>query len=258
MEDALDAWKWCRDELPALLPGQVDIDRYVLAGESAGGHVAMLLANRLSATAVLPPPKAVVSCYGPTDLIAGLGTGYEVLGWFPSGEFSQEELEAHIRDRNPSHAVALCPEEFNLDVETLREQWQDPSVVFNRRLRLQYETTKFLTTSGRLMEALLRLDEVVCEEDRKRRAQEYSPLHSLDSTKSYPPTYFLHGTGDLVVKWETHLRPFHDKLKARGIKIGVSLADGVGHGFDNAFTVSKMNRQRALRNFTNATEMRHF
>lgn len=238
LEDAFDAYQWCREHLGDVVGRHaLDVNRYVLAGESAGGYIALMLAARLSAS--VARPRAVISCYGPTDLVVGLGTGCEALRWWPSGEFTQQELDEHVADHDPAHAVALCPEEFNLDVETLREQWQDPSVVFTRRLRLQYETTKYLTTSGKLVSVVLRTDEhASTPEERRQHEKAFSPLYLIDEVDWFPPTYFFNGTADAAVRYDVHLLPFREKLLAKGVPVGTSLAEGQGHGFDNKFTVS--------------------
>jgi acetyl esterase/lipase len=247
LDDAFDAYGWCRENLGRIVGRHaLDEDRYILAGESAGGYIALMLAHRLSQS--YPRPRAIISCYGPTDLVTGLGTGCEALGWWPSGEFTQHEIDRHVADHDPSHAIALCPEEFHLEVETLREQWQDSTVIFSRRLRLQYETTKYLTTSGKLMSVVLRTEEhAEGSEEKTEHAKLFSPLYLIDQAVWYPPTYFFNGTTDAAVPYKVHLLPFKAKLEAKGIPVGVSLAEGMGHGFDNKFTVSRKAAKRTSR-----------
>ncbi|WWD00006.1 hypothetical protein V866_006914 [Kwoniella sp. B9012] len=242
LEDAMDAFNWCRTHLGELLGEEkIDINRYVLAGESAGAYIALMLAAKLSGkeNQTIPRPRAVVSCYAPTDLVQGLGTGCEALGWWPSGEFTQQEIDEHVSDQDPAHAIALCPEEYNLDVEVLQEQWQDPTVVFTPRLRLQYETTKYLTTSGNLMEVVLRTKQFSNnpEEDIRHRKL-FSPLYLIDQLDWFPPTYFFNGLLDAAVRYDVHLLPFREKLLAKGVPTLISLHQEDGHGFDNKF-VSK-------------------
>ncbi|WP_236077788.1 alpha/beta hydrolase [Rhodococcus sp. P1Y] len=66
MDDCAAVWKWIARG-PDALDG-VDVARCVLAGESAGGTMAMVLAHR-AAERELKTPVAVVNIYGPPDMI---------------------------------------------------------------------------------------------------------------------------------------------------------------------------------------------
>jgi acetyl esterase/lipase len=47
----------------------------------------------------------------------------------------------------------------------------------------------------------------------------------------FPPTYFIHGTGDTLVPHEFSKRAY-DELRSRGTETIIEFVDGAGHGFD--------------------------
>lgn len=49
--------------------------------------------------------------------------------------------------------------------------------------------------------------------------------------KTFPPTYFIHGTADTLVDWKLSQRA-HDELQANGVDSEITLVDGAPHGFD--------------------------
>lgn len=61
IEDICDAFRWVREEGPALF--NIDPDRIGVVGNSAGGYLALM-----SGFVVDPPPKALVSMYGYGDI----------------------------------------------------------------------------------------------------------------------------------------------------------------------------------------------
>ncbi|KAK7424336.1 hypothetical protein QQX98_000604 [Neonectria punicea] len=66
LDDIQAAWKWIHNELPAAIPSlRIDADRILVAGQSAGGYLAYLLAAReqISETGS-PPPRALLVLYG--------------------------------------------------------------------------------------------------------------------------------------------------------------------------------------------------
>lgn len=67
--DARDALIWAREKLPALAKNRgvvVDAEKLVIIGWSTGGHLAMAT-SWISLNAGLPPPRAILSFYAPTD-----------------------------------------------------------------------------------------------------------------------------------------------------------------------------------------------
>jgi dipeptidyl aminopeptidase/acylaminoacyl peptidase len=75
------------------------------------------------------------------------------------------------------------------------------------------------------------------KDEEMRVFKEKSPLHMLDKTKGYPPTWFLHGENDSVVPIQ-QAYGMQEKLKELGIETGTSYEPGQGHEFDNKYTVS--------------------
>jgi acetyl esterase/lipase len=239
IDDGMDAWLWCRDNLEGILgETAVDIDRYVLSGESAGGNIALLVNQRITSDTSLPPAAAIFSCYAPTDMLAGLGS-VEAFNWSLSGEFTAAEIEGNISDSDPSHAMTVCCEECHVPVEVFREQWQDPTFTHTERDRLQFDTCKYLLLQGRLMRVVLRTGEDgASPEQSEGHAREWSPLHLLDHSTGHPPTYFLHGDADCAVPMEVHTLPYLRRLRSMGVQCAVSIMHGKGHAQDNLYTVS--------------------
>jgi acetyl esterase/lipase len=53
--------------------------------------------------------------------------------------------------------------------------------------------------------------------------------------KGFPPTYFVHGTADVLVPHAISQRA-HDELKSLGVETQIQLVEGGGHGFDAGAT----------------------
>lgn len=72
--DICDAFRWVSTALPMIMYSEqklcVDPDRVVAIGWSTGGHLAMSLAWT-AVEAGIPPPRAVLSFYAPTDFESG-------------------------------------------------------------------------------------------------------------------------------------------------------------------------------------------
>lgn len=54
---------------------------------------------------------------------------------------------------------------------------------------------------------------------------------SLFSGASFPPTYFVHGTGDTLVGAKVSQQAY-DELRSHGVESELVLVEGAGHGFD--------------------------
>ncbi|WOO85147.1 Non-reducing polyketide synthase andM [Vanrija pseudolonga] len=229
LTDGRDAHAWCVAHLPNLL--RVDIERYVLAGDSAGGHLATTLAQLVS-----PPPRAVLSDHGLVDLA---DAHYDTLRFSGSytGEFGPEEIEAAIQDRDYTRAFASVPEETRAKwpLGEVRRAFHAPRVQYGRREQLQADVKTALAERGAWVAAVLHPERFSSSEQLKAYARKWSPLHMLDAAPSYPPTFFIHGEADNIVP-TAQSRAFAAKLRARGVAVGGHYEPGEGHCYDEKFT----------------------
>ncbi|WRT64709.1 uncharacterized protein IL334_001643 [Kwoniella shivajii] len=238
VEDCKDAFEWCKSNLSEIIgnTSSVDIDNYVLIGESAGGLIVSLLPfytmNPL-------PPKAIVNIYGPTDLTYLSSTSSTPINPVEiqplSGEFSKEEVVEGANSRDPAKALTVCPFEFDISEETYRKIWGVPDFQYTKEQRFQYDIKRHLRTTRSLMDVLLRKEECKNDGEWLDRLKVYSPLHLIrNGTLTYPPTAFLHGKDDPVVNY-TQAEIFSDALNNMGIDTLTCLEPGQVHEFDNKY-----------------------
>ncbi|KAK8089832.1 alpha beta-hydrolase [Apiospora hydei] len=252
IEDCVDFIAWCRRELPTILGGhdKVDVDRYVITGESAGGFMVTNMATRLPE----PAPRAVVDVYGLVDLFDhGLldtvdQSAYPAWGSDKADplqqEFSEEKILSVIReDRDPAHAVsaALFSGGQVLEGEAqIAAAWKTSALPFTERARLQAAVHSYLSSTwpfGRAAPVRLRRDAA----PGTAFARTVSPMQILDTepyvsgAKRYPPTAFLHGSADTAVPLGQTER-FAAKLQALGVETIVSVEPDEPHVFDQVYT----------------------
>lgn len=235
VEDGVDGFKWCRSNLPSLVP-QVDIERCVLVGESAGGTLVSLLAHVLE-----PRPKAVVNIYGPTDFTDphySPATPPNATDIQPlTDKWSEEDCRQGILSRDPSKAITVCPYVFDIPIQQVRDQWSAPEFEYTEAQRFNWEIKRYMRTNKLLFKVILRTDQMTDEQEEMKVFKEKSSLHQLDNGKSYPPTWFLHGDADSVVPIQ-QAYTMQKKLEEMGVETGTSYEPGQGHEFDNKYTVS--------------------
>jgi acetyl esterase/lipase len=242
LTDCLDAVKWCRENLENVLgPESVDIDRFVICGDSSGGTLATLMGHHLD-----PPPKVVIDVYGLVD--------FEAMGWLREetqkspvsewkGEFTEAELEAFLGDRNPANALDVAPPWISrYTADQLSKAWCTDFCI-TKRIRLQAELHVWRTNRGRqgikhdLLKAVIHGEDFADRNSLLEFIDSVSPLRLLEKTNSYPPTAFLHGTADMVIPVEQS-EEMSKKLKVIGVPVVECYEPGVGHGFDSRYTVS--------------------
>ncbi|KAK7952200.1 uncharacterized protein PG986_007928 [Apiospora aurea] len=274
IEDCVDFIAWCRRELPTILGGhdKVDVDRYVITGESAGGFMVTNMATRLPE----PAPRVVVDVYGLVDLFDhGLletidQSAYPAWGSDKADplqqEFTEEKILSVIReDRDPAHAVsaALFSGGQVLEGEAqLAAAWKTSALPLTERVRLQAAVHSYLSSvwplGGRHRSAYAAMlhperfaaggsDDNKEEEEVAKKVQAFartvSPMQILDTepygsgAKTYPPTAFLHGSADTAVPLGQTER-FAAKLQALGGETIVSVEPDEPHVFDQVYTVS--------------------
>ncbi|OCF45823.1 hypothetical protein I317_00311 [Kwoniella heveanensis CBS 569] len=239
VQDGIDAYAWCRENLPPILgEDKVDVDRFVLIGESAGGLIVTLLGPRLS-----PTPRAIVNIYGPVDLLdpaMNPNTPPSATDIQPiSGEFPEEDVAAGTKERDPSKALTLCPFDFDVPVETYRKLWALPSYEYTRDQRFQYDVKRYCRTHKLLWNVLLRQEECKSDDEYVERRAAQSPLRLLDEKKGYPATVVLHGEDDKVVGVKQG-RDFANRLREIGVDVLELIEPREGHEFDNKYTSSEV------------------
>lgn len=242
LEDGKDALAWCRSHLPEILgEGKVDVERYVISGESAGGQIAVQLASSLS-----PKPKAVICIYGPTNLIGFAKSGAK--NNQPLTErWSEEEIKAEIDNPDHTKAITVCPFQFDIPIEHIRTQWAAPEYNYDERQLYQYELKKYMRTHGLLWDVMMRRKTFDSDDDYFAAISAINPIDLLDtpSGSKYPPTWFLYGIDDFIVPL-SHAQTMAAKLKEKGIDFGESYEPGMGHEFDNKYTVSYISPRSCL------------
>ncbi|KAK0728771.1 Alpha/Beta hydrolase protein [Lasiosphaeria miniovina] len=247
LADSLEAVAWCRANLQSILgPSAVDVNRYVLCGESAGGHLVTLMALHLPD----PQPRAVVDVYGLVDFLA-----FQVLGAPPQddaatglapwdGEFSEEELEVFLGDRDPAKILtdALPWAVTDVSEDELSRRW-GTDFRFSRRIRLQTEAHMYRSLRRKgtgLLKAVMHPEKFATEEELTAFVHSMSPFRVLQDEaakgrKTYPPTAFLHGSGDTDVPIEQSYA-LAAKLKEMGVPVIERYEDGEPHVFDQKYT----------------------
>ncbi|WWC59530.1 uncharacterized protein I303_102086 [Kwoniella dejecticola CBS 10117] len=241
--DVKDAFEWCQTNLPRILSvngAKVDLERYVVIGESAGGLIVSLLPFVLD-----PKPRVVVDIYGPTDLAAQHWSstpsnanedGGNTVHIQPlSGEFPEDEVINAAKSRDASLAMTVCPFEFDVPVETYRDLWKVPDYEYTREQRFQYDIKRHLRTTKTLIDVLLRKEECQSDEEWRKRLEDHSPVHLLRQRGSYPPTVLLYGKDDPVVPLD-QAASFAGILRENKVDVIELYEPGEGHEFDNKYT----------------------
>lgn len=268
LSDAYDAYAWCRAHLVTFLGSAVALDSYAVAGDSAGGTIASLLAQTLS-----PTPRALLADHALLDLADPYYRTYGEPGEL-SGEFTEAEVEAASRDHDPANAIMTCPSPGRMGYgeDKLRRAFHSLTLIVGRRQRLHGDVFTLLNR-GNPFDAGLRGH---TPEERWAYAEKFSPLRrmggrggvaaSSDCSKSngngnaaepqaeangrlnnvngragfvHPPTFFIHGDADVVVPVEQS-KEMAARLRALAVPVQEYYEPGAGHVFDQRFTVSRL------------------
>ncbi|KAK4444041.1 putative isoprenylcysteine alpha-carbonyl methylesterase ICMEL2 [Podospora aff. communis PSN243] len=248
LADCLHILGWLRDNLPGILgEDRVDVDRYVLAGDSAGGVLVTLLGLRLPMGAV-PAPRAIVDVYGAADFPAMLAMDRKEEApaeW--KGEFDARRLEAFLEDRRVENVMtdALSWDEMEQFTEEELSGYWKSEVRYMERVRLQAELHIWRSLHPRgtelMMRAVLHPEKLPGgREELEGKVREMSPLWALrgyaeEGGREYPPTAFLHGTGDEAVPWE-HSQAMAEVLRGMGVPVVERYPEGEPHVFDRKYT----------------------
>ncbi len=236
IEDCLDSINWCRKHLPSILgEKKVDIDRYIICGESAGGALVALMGLQLS-----PPPKVVINVYGAVDFLdPHFGLLDKTVKQHPPwvGEFSQEELLTALKDSNPDNCLADAlswNEQETCTEEQLSRLWAT-KFSYSEAIRRRAELHIFRSTHLSLRSCFGGDD--MSDSEFAAWLQSFSALHALDGRTTYPPTAFLHGTADAAVPIDQS-KKMAQKLRVMGVDTVECYEPGGPHVFDNVYKVS--------------------
>jgi len=247
----LDAVAWCRKELPGVIgKDRVNVERYGIVGESAGGHLVTLMATRL-----VPQPKVVIDIYGVVDLMDPR-TGFAVKpkeaykpssipparGSSDESEISEAEILAALHDHDPSHALSDAVFSKADLTRPLTKNWKVEFPI-TQRIRLQLACQNYLSTPGAKYVALFHPERFSSHEDVIKFLKTMSPAQVLEGEeytsgkKKYPPTAFLHGTADEPVPVE-QTYAFDEQLRKLGVETVVCVEEGGPHVFEHVYKVS--------------------
>lgn len=248
LADCLEALAWSRANLPAVLgEGKVDVDRYVLYGDSAGGLLVMLMGLHLKSA----PPRAIVNVYGVVDFPGIMAAEQqaperEAQPW--TGEFSEAELERFLHDRDPANVLTASTawremEEFD---DTEFSRLLGTEFRYTKRVRLQAELHIWRSMHPRgaalLTTAVMHPEKFEDEEKLREFSLTLSPLQVLRKRQAegndggYPPTAFLHGTGDTAVPVQQSY-DMAKTLREMGVPVVERYEEGEEHVFDHKYTV---------------------
>ncbi|GME26008.1 BcPKS16, polyketide synthase [Neofusicoccum parvum] len=219
--DVRDAYAWCRTELPRIIGRRgvlVDPDRVVVVGWSSGGHLAMSTAWTAAETG-LPPPKAVLSFYGPTD--------------FESGD-----LDARRAEEYPERRIALDDIIKALPTRPITSYdaigtTDTTGLGWVRPGDPRSELVLSLFKEGNGLPILLTglsADSLTMPPSPSLVAS-ISPLAHVRGGTYRVPTYLIHGTRDEIVPFPTATE-FTEALRARSVDCGLLRVEGARHIHD--------------------------
>lgn len=196
---------------------QVDTEKIVVVGASAGAHLALL-----TPTLWTKPPSAILSMYGPTTIHS---LQYQQKGRFTkrcSLPCTAETLAAATNYGQP-------PTEKKIS-QTGQDNYR-PRNIMARHLFENGIMAEFLIKGlvrGKDGELYFPQPGSVSKDE----IDKISPLHLLTTRQyPYPPVYQVMGTSDDVFD-PLHVHDFHDALTAQGIPAHKVLVPNVLHAFD--------------------------
>ena len=153
------------------------------------------------------------------------------------GEFTESEILEAMNDRKPENAMvdALSWNEPDRVTDTEISKLWATDFKYTRPHRLRCEVHQYRSTRLSLKRCF-QPERFKDEEGWKDWLVSQSALRQLDGRKTYPPTAFLHGTGDEAVPLEQSQR-MAEKLRAMGVPTVECYEPGGPHVFDNVYKV---------------------
>jgi acetyl esterase/lipase len=241
VDDCKDSLAWCIDNLPGFVGADsIDIDRYVVAGDSAGGTL-----STISGHVLRPRPRAVINVFGVVDVFALQGKknvqDSAPAAWSREYKDVEGEMEKAKMDRDPANAEITCPWYWEypdqMNPDDLRSFWGLPDFHIQDKHYRRMDLLNYFSMKGELFDNLYRKDTFKTEDDYDAYLKSVSPHHLLDKYPDYPPTFILHGTGDSAVPVEQSYK-FAQKLREHKIPMGEKYKEGGEHCFENKIEVS--------------------
>lgn len=239
LSDCADALRWCIQNLASIIgTDQVDLNSFVVAGDSAGGMLSTLCGHYLD-----PKPKAVISLFGitdPTDNVFHLKTGRNPWGPY-AAERDEDEMRRHLERRDLSEAEVICPWDWEVDMplEQLRSYWGMPSFTPNESHAYRMDLNRLMSNDGTRFAYLLQRHRYQSDKEFEEGMKLYSPYHLLQEGRSYPPTVILHGKKDRMVSVEQSYR-FAARLKELGVPVEERYPPDGDHSFDAVIEVRQV------------------
>jgi len=261
IQDCLDCVAWSRENLPRILgEEQVDVDRYVLAGESAGGFFVTMMATKLIEAfgkgSGVPPPRAVVDIYGVVNwftMPVSLDVHPEQIeGTEWKGRWTEKELRTYLGDRDPENILLdsfFWDEDLLVTEEDLKKRLKTTELKYTERRLLQGELHRWRSERGTLedinrgvfhsekwgVERGTKEYERMAFEYKKSVSAELLAVEAAIRGDKYPPTAFLHGSGDAAVPIDQS-ESFARTLRGLGVPVVECYEEGEPHVFDRKYT----------------------
>ncbi|ORX37281.1 Alpha/Beta hydrolase protein [Kockovaella imperatae] len=234
VEDLVDSFKWCREHLPTMI--SVDLERYAVAGDSAGGYFSSLSPHIFS-----PAPKAIINIYGPTNFTGPWAnptplSPEELDAAFSKIEFldsdrKREQLDAYWAERDPSKAMTVAPWWWEFDIPQGEHEAYHGVTSVNRgdEERLVMDVYRWVAATRTRITNWFRKEDFNSQEEYDKFVRKASPLFGI--TKDHPPTFILHGTADTAVPIEQNY-VYEKTLKEAGVPVNSRYDEGGEHSFD--------------------------
>lgn len=224
MEDVRDVEPWLRQVLPTeMMKERVEVDgeRLVVVGASAGGHLALLTPKLWTC-----PPLAIFSLYAPTNMhnLPYLNRGRLSIANCPLPDCTASLLAAATNYDNPPSGFAI-PQS--------KEDYEHPRRYMALHVFRKSRIVEFLWMGlvrcrdgeGKGELRLPRKGSVASE-----AIDDISPDHLCTKIR-YPPTYQVMGENDEVFDI-SHALEFGKKLEKIGVACKTVVVEGEGHAFD--------------------------
>ncbi|KAL9606215.1 MAG: hypothetical protein Q9179_000612 [Wetmoreana sp. 5 TL-2023] len=232
MTDVRDAYGWAQSPsgLQAALdsrniPVTVDTANIVMIGWSTGGHLAMTTAWTTKEVG-LPPPKAILGFYSPTDFESGDLDGIRAEE-YARCSISMEKLIASL----PRHPITSY-DSPNGTVDRTGLGWVRPG---DPRSELILSLFKDNTGLPLLLNGLPSANENPFTRPDPSRIAAISPLAHLRAGTYTTPTFLVHGENDEIAPFHA-VRTFTQTLREKGVKGGLLAVPKVKHIHDLKLT----------------------
>ncbi|KAL9004771.1 MAG: hypothetical protein Q9188_002428 [Gyalolechia gomerana] len=251
MTDVRDAYAWARSPsgLQAVLDTRnirlrVDTTNIVMIGWSTGGHLAMTTAWTTKELG-LPPPKAVLAFYSPTDFTSGAKSKSADVSSLTlveadlDGRRAEEYAERSIPMKQ---IIASLPRHPFLAKADKITSYDSPSGSTDRtnlgwvrpgdpRSELILSLFKENTGLPLLLNGLPSASEDPFRTPDPSRVTAISPIAHLRSGAYATPTFIIHGTTDEIVPFHT-AQVFAQLMKEKGVRGGLLAVEKARHIHD--------------------------